>query len=86
VARLLPQRTCLELQRFAIAPDALRNTASRMLAWMARDLRRRFPEVDRLITYQDRGSHAGTIYRAAGWERREVGGGGSWGSAKRAAG
>src|SRR5262245_31881900 len=34
VARLLPQDTWLELRRLAIAPDAPRNTASRMLRVM----------------------------------------------------
>lgn len=67
VARLLPQRTWLELRRFAIGPDAPRFTASRMLAWMVRDIQKQFPEVDRLISYQDMDAHKGTIYKAAGW-------------------
>lgn len=67
VARLLPQREWLELRRFAIAPDAPPQTASRMLGWMARDVRKRFPEVVRLISYQDCEVHKGTIYKAAGW-------------------
>lgn len=71
VARLLPQRSWLELRRFAIAPDAPRFTASRMLGWMRRDIRKRFPEVIRLISYQDMEAHSGTIYKAAGWNRAE---------------
>lgn len=67
VARVLPQQTYLELRRLAIAPDAPKNTASRMLAWMARNIRKRFPEIVRLISYQDKEVHTGTIYRAAGW-------------------
>ena len=67
VARLLPQTTWLELRRFAIAGDAPKNTASRMLGWMRRDIHKRFPEVERLISYQDLDAHAGTIYKAAGW-------------------
>lgn len=69
VARLLPQKTWLELRRFAIAPDAPRFTASRMLAWMRRDIRKRFPAVERLISYQDLSEHTGTIYKAAGWKQ-----------------
>lgn len=69
VARLLPQRTWLELRRFAIAEDAPRFTASRMLAWMKRDIRQRFEEVERLISYQDLSVHKGTIYKAAGWHQ-----------------
>ncbi len=71
VARLLPQRTWLELRRFAIAPDSPRFTASRMLGWMRRDIRKRFPDVERLISYQDLAVHTGTIYKAAGWAHAE---------------
>lgn len=67
VARLLPQRTWLELRRFAISPDAPRFTASRMLGWMRRNIARTFPDVELLISYQDLDAHAGTIYKAAGW-------------------
>ena len=71
VARLLPQQTWLELRRFAIAPDAPKFTASRMLGWMRRDIRTRFPLVDRLISYQDLDAHSGTIYKASGWRHAE---------------
>lgn len=71
VARLLPQQTWLELRRFAIAPDAPRFTASRMLGWMRRDIQKRFHEVERLISYQDLSTHTGTIYKAAGWKPAE---------------
>lgn len=57
----------IELRRLAIAPDAPKNTASRMLAVMARLLKARFPTCERLISYQATAVHAGTIYRAAGW-------------------
>ena len=67
VARLLPQLTWLELRRFAISDDSPPQTASRMLGWMARDIRKRFPDVVRLISYQDCEVHQGTIYKAAGW-------------------
>lgn len=71
VARMLPQLEWLELRRFAIADDAPKNTASRMLGWMTRDIRKRFSEVVRLISYQDMDAHAGTIYKAAGWKHAE---------------
>ena len=71
VARLLPQREWLELRRFAIAPDAPKNTASRMLGWMRRDIRSRFPDVVRLISYQDLDAHTGGIYKAAGWKHAD---------------
>ncbi|HYE77956.1 MAG TPA: hypothetical protein VEI97_08225 [bacterium] len=69
INRSLPVKTWLELRRLAVAPDAPRNTASRMLAWMARDIARTRPEVVRLISYQDVERHTGGIYRAAGWVR-----------------
>jgi hypothetical protein len=67
VARLLPQLEWLELRRLAISDDAPKNTASRFLGWMARDVRSRFPQVVRLISYQDCEVHQGTIYKASGW-------------------
>lgn len=67
VARNLPQHTWLELRRMAIAPDAPRNTASRMLRVMRLLLHRKRPEVVRVISYQSKSVHAGTIYRADGW-------------------
>lgn len=71
VARLLPQ-TWMELRRFAIAPNAPKYTATRMLAWMVRDIRRRFPEVVCAFSYQDCDVHTGTIYRACGWQIGKV--------------
>jgi hypothetical protein len=66
-ARSLPQREWLELKRLAIAPDAPRNTGSRMLRIMTMLLRRARPYIQRLISYQDTEVHTGSIYRAAGW-------------------
>jgi hypothetical protein len=84
VARMLPQDgSCLELRRFAIAPDAPRNTASRMLAWMARTIVNEYPNAARLISYQDCDTHQGTIYRAAGWIPFDAPGVGCWNHAGR---
>lgn len=71
VARLLPQREWLELRRMAISDDAPKNTASRMIGWMVRDIRKRFTEVVRLISYQDCDAHEGTIYKASGWTKAD---------------
>ncbi len=84
IARLLPQTTWLELQRLAIAPDAPRNTASRLLGWMARDIRKRFPDVVRLISYQDTEVHTGGIYLAAGWTAQPEGKFSPWDDGPRA--
>lgn len=78
VARLLPQTTWLELRRLAIADEAPKNTASRMIGWMTRDIRRRFPHVVRLISYQDTAVHSGTIYKAAGWTPTALNTDGEW--------
>ena len=56
----------------AIAPDAPKNTASRMLAWMARGIGKARPWVNRLVSYQDKDIHTGTIYKAAGWVAAEM--------------
>jgi hypothetical protein len=58
----------LELRRMAIADDCPKNTASRMLSWMRKDVQTRFPEIIRLISYQDTEVHYGTIYKASGWK------------------
>jgi len=57
----------LELRRMAISDKAPKNTASRMLSWMRKDIKIRFPEIIRLISYQDTEAHFGTIYKAANW-------------------
>lgn len=78
VARNLPQKQWLELRRMAIAPDAPKFTASFMLGRMTKIIRRRFPEVTTLVSYQDLDYHKGTIYRAANWEPDALHDGGSW--------
>jgi hypothetical protein len=67
-ARYLPVKEWLELRRFAISPDAPRNTASRMLSWMHFAIAAIFPNVSMLISYQDCDKHTGAIYRASGWK------------------
>lgn len=78
LARKLPQYEWLELQRLAISPDAPANTASRLLGVMAKMIRREYPEVARLISYQDTEVHTGCIYKAAGWEPTNLSEGGEW--------
>lgn len=67
VARLLNDLPRLELRRLAIGPDAPKNTATRMLAWMRSDVKKQWPELVQLISYQDTERHSGTIYKASGW-------------------
>ena len=72
----------MELRRLAIADDAPKNTASRTIGWMVRDIRKRFPNVPRLISYQDQEVHTGTIYKAAGWTNSGARPSGGFSSAK----
>ena len=67
VARLLPQRTWLELRRLATAPDAPKNTCSRMIRIMEMIIRKEKPDIEVLVSYQDTEVHTGGIYAASGW-------------------
>ena len=57
----------LELRRLAIAPDAPKCTASRMLSVMRKKIKKIMPHIKLLISYQDTDVHGGTIYKASGW-------------------
>jgi len=60
-------KTILELRRLAISDKAPANTATRMLKVMRKMIGRKFPEIVRLISYQDMDVHKGTIYAADNW-------------------
>ena len=66
--RMKNGREALELRRFAIAPDAPKNTGSRMLSVMRSIIKSRMPDVSWFVSYQDTEVHAGTIYKASGWK------------------
>jgi len=72
-ARALNGRNWWELRRMAIAPDAPKNTASRMLKIMAQLIKKEKPQITKLISYQDTDVHCGTIYKASGWVVGNVG-------------
>ena len=57
----------LELRRFAISDDSPKNTASRLLKLMRLEIKNKFPEIKKLISYQAIDHHNGTIYKASGW-------------------
>lgn len=85
-ARVLPQHTWLELRRMAIASDAPKNTASRMIKIMILLIKKKFPKVTTLISYQDEEVHKGIIYKATGWfqaHRRKGGTNGQWNNPSR---
>ena len=59
----------LELRRLAICRDAPHNTATRMLSIMIKMIKKKFPDIKRLISYQDTEVHKGIIYKAGNWIR-----------------
>ena len=58
----------IELRRLAISDDAPKYTATRMLSMMRKSLKKKFPEIQRAISYQAVEHHAGTIYKADNWK------------------
>lgn len=58
----------LELRRLAICKDAPKNTATRILSVMTQLIKKTFPDIQRLTSYQDTSVHKGTIYKAANWK------------------
>ena len=67
IARSFNGMDYLELRRLAISQDAPKNTASRMISIMTKEIKRRLPHIQKLISYQDTEVHTGTIYKASGW-------------------
>ena len=67
VARSFDYRQVLELRRLAISDVCPKNTATRMLGFMQRYIRKQMPQISLLISYQDTEVHSGTIYKASNW-------------------
>jgi hypothetical protein len=82
----LPQMSWLMLKRFAVALDRPPNAASRMMGWMIREIAKRLPDVEWLVSYSDPDRHVGTIYKASGWIEDELTdrSGGGWTNRERA--
>tara|TARA_A100000171_G_C2057876_1_gene108429 strand:- start:17 stop:592 length:576 start_codon:yes stop_codon:yes gene_type:complete len=76
--RMKDGQTYLELRRMAIADDAPKNTASRMISIMRKDIQKSLPHIKTLISYQDTEVHSGTIYKASGWIDTRTSKGVSW--------
>ena len=81
--RLKEGASSLELRRMAIAEDAPKNTASRMLGWMRRYIKKHLQHISLLLSYQDTDVHDGTIYKASGWIVANKSKGTSWTNKKR---
>lgn len=67
IVRAVCDGCTIELRRMAISDFAPKNTASRFLAITRRKLCKKFPWLNRIVSYQAVDVHSGTIYKAAGW-------------------
>ena len=76
--RLNEGKSILELRRMAICSAAPKNTATWMLGIMIHLIKKRFPAIRKLISYQDTQVHTGTIYKAAGWLPEQYSRGHKW--------
>jgi hypothetical protein len=76
--RLREGKTALELRRMAICDSSPPNTASRMIGIMRRNIAKEMPHITILVSYQDTDVHAGTIYKASGWNMAAQNKGVSW--------
>ena len=83
VARSFDGDTVLELRRYAIKSDAPKNTASWGLGKMIKLIRVKFPDVIKVISYQDVSVHRGTIYKASNWKAATTTKFASWGISRK---
>ena len=67
IAKNLDADITLELRRYAIKESAPKNTASWGIKQMVKTIKKIFPDITTLISYQDTSVHTGTIYKAANW-------------------
>jgi len=73
----------LELRRLALNNECPKNTASWCIGRMVKLIRLKFPDIKRLISYQDTDVHQGIIYKASNWVIGGETGFISWSTAKR---
>lgn len=69
--RMKDGKLILELRRLALSDVCPKNTATFTIAKMVKLIRAKFPELIRLVSYQDVSVHTGTIYKAANWKPSE---------------
>ena len=65
--RFTDGKQILELRRLALNEECPKNTASWSIAKMVKLIKQKFPDITRLISYQDTMVHQGTIYKASNW-------------------
>lgn len=60
-------KTVLELRRLALSNFCPKNTATYTISQMVKSIRKKFPDIKKLVSYQDNDVHLGTIYKASNW-------------------
>ena len=65
--RMKDGKAVLELRRLAIANTAPQNTATKSISMMIKKIKEKFPDIRKLVSYQDVDVHSGTIYKAGNW-------------------
>ena len=65
--RMKNGKTILELRRLALSDFCIKNTATYVIAKMIKEIKKKFPELTKLVSYQDTDVHLGTIYKASNW-------------------
>ena len=59
-------------------PSNVWRSKTYVMARMAKVIKEKFPEIEKLISYQDTEVHLGTIYKAANWIPANTSEGGEW--------
>ena len=57
----------LELRRLALSDVCPKNTATFTISQMIKRIKVKFPDLFKLVSYQDKQVHLGTIYKASNW-------------------
>lgn len=65
--RMKNGRAILELRRLALSDVCPKNTATRVISCMVKMIKIKFPDIVKLVSYQDTDVHLGTIYKASNW-------------------
>ena len=65
--RMKNGKSILELRRLALSDVCPKNTATRVISSMIKQISKKFDDIVKLISYQDKEVHLGTIYKAANW-------------------
>jgi len=66
--RMKDGKKILELRRLALSDFCPKNTASFVISKMIKKIKVKFPDIEKLISYQDKEVHLGTIYKASNWK------------------